>query len=248
MAKYLSTQVADYQPFSTCDVSLLKQILQPGDILLVEGDTRVSGVIKYLTQSIWSHSALYVGEHDRIPKQDGESCVLIEAELGFGVIAVPLSKYKDFNVRICRPVGLTDKDRDALVNTMIENVGMHYDLKHIFDLARYLVPTPPIPVRFRRRMIALGSGDPSRAICSSLIAETFQSIRYPILPRIEKHHGDSGSNFRVKEIYHIRHHTLFTPSDFDVSPFFQIVKPTLEKDFDYKSLVFKENKDHESAA
>src|SRR5678815_390024 len=40
----------------------LRGILQKGDILLVEGDQRVSQVIRYLTQSSWSHSALYVGD------------------------------------------------------------------------------------------------------------------------------------------------------------------------------------------
>ena len=33
---------------------------------------------------------------------------------------------------------------------------------------------------------------------------------------------------------HIRHHSLFTPRDFDVSPYFNIVKPTIEKRPDYK--------------
>ena len=59
-----------------------------------------------------------------------------------------------------------------------------YDLRNILDLLRYFFPTPPVPVRWRRRMIAFGSGDPTRAICSSLIAQAFQGIQYPILPKI----------------------------------------------------------------
>src|SRR6516162_8844122 len=39
----------------------LRDTLRPGDVLLVEGKGRISGGIKYLTQSTWSHSALYVG-------------------------------------------------------------------------------------------------------------------------------------------------------------------------------------------
>jgi hypothetical protein len=35
---------------------------------------------------------------------------------------------------------------------------------------------------------------------------------------------------------HIRHHSLYTPRDFDVSPFFDIVKPTIETGFDYKQI------------
>ena len=50
---------------------------------------------------------------------------------------------------------------------------------------RYLMPTPPLPGRWRRRMLGLGGGEPTRAICSSLFATAFHSVRYPILPFIE---------------------------------------------------------------
>jgi hypothetical protein len=39
---------------------------------------------------------------------------------------------------------------------------------------------------------------------------------------------------------HIRHHSLYTPRDFDLSPYFQIVKPTLVYGFDYKAVVWGE--------
>ena len=39
----------------------------------------------------------------------------------------------------------------------VERIGLQYDLRNVLDLARYLFPTPPVPQRFRRRMIALGS-------------------------------------------------------------------------------------------
>ena len=240
IAQYLSKPIPNYFPFSTYELPLLESVLQPGDVILVEGDTRVSSAIKYLTQSTWSHAAMYIGEQPGVAFPEGannrEPNVLIEAELGFGVIATPLSKYNSFNIRICRPVNLTEEDRQTIVQTMINNLGRNYDLKHIFDLARYLVSTPPVPIRYRRRMLALGSRDPSRAICSSLIAETFQSIQYPILPTIEK--TVPSSQYRAKEIYHIRDRSLFAPKDFDVSPYFQIVKPTIENDFNYQSLIF----------
>jgi len=37
----------------------------------------------------------------------------------------------------------------------------------------------------------------------------------------------------LSETEHIRKHGLYTPRDFDVSPFFAIVKPTLAAGFDY---------------
>ena len=39
-----------------------------------------------------------------------------------------------------------------------------------------------------------------------------------------------------REILHIRHHSLFAPRDFDLSPYFAVVKPTIERGFDYRAL------------
>ena len=61
LGRYLSEPVKNYRPLTTSAPTLLRPTLQPGDVLLVEGNTRVSGAIKYLTQSTWSHAALYIG-------------------------------------------------------------------------------------------------------------------------------------------------------------------------------------------
>lgn len=212
--------------------------MQPGDVLLVEGNLRISVAIKYLTQSTWSHAAMYVGDALEQKDEQGEALDLIEADLTGGVIAVPLSKYSEFNTRICRPVNLTKEDQQMLVDFMRDSLGMEYDLKNVVDLMRYLLPTPPVPVSWRRRMLAFGSGDPTRAICSTLIAQAYQEIRYPILPEIELKQVRSprSCEYTEKEILHIRHYSLFTPRDFDISPYFWVVKPTLETGFDYKTL------------
>ena len=44
-----------------CDFNRLCYEMRPGDVVLVEGRSRVSEVIKIISQSPWSHSALYVG-------------------------------------------------------------------------------------------------------------------------------------------------------------------------------------------
>ena len=235
VASYLDKELENYQPFSVHDTSILKSTLQPCDILLVEGNARISSTIKYLTQSTWSHAAFYAGTIEGQIK-DGEPCCLIEAELTEGVIATPLSKYQEFNTRICRPVGLSEVDRHKVVNYMVSSLGKQYDLKNITDLLRYLVPLP-IPSRFRRQMIALGSGDPTRAICSSLIAQAFQAVKYPILPMIDKDKHLHETYYQSeKELLQIRHHSLFSPRDFDVSPYFEIVKPTIVNNFNYRTL------------
>jgi len=238
IAEKLNNQSSGYQPYTPSDFQTLSQVLLPGDILLIEGDARVSNAIKYLTQSTWSHAAIYVGDAlpEAAPGQDRPR--LIEVNLGEGCVAVPLTKYESFNTRICRPVGLTPEDRAVVVGFMVDRLGLSYDLRNIFDLMRYLFPTPPVPVRWRRRMIALGSGDPTRAICSSLIAQAFQSINYPILPTVSR--CKDMCDFAQREIYHIRHHSLFTPRDFDLSPYFEVVKPTLAGEFDFRVLQWEE--------
>jgi len=232
------TETSGYEPFTSSDPDTLRSSLRPGDVLLVEGSQKVSSAIKYLTQSTWSHSALYVGERLTSLSDGSELHELIEVNLGEGCVAAPLSKYASFNTRICRPVGLMAADRERVVDFMVGKLGTKYDMRNIVDLARYLFPTPPIPARWRRRMISIGSGEPTRAICSSLIAQAFQSVRYPILPRVERSHSieKQPSRERRQEIYHIRHYSLFAPCDFDLSPYFQIIKPTIERGFDYKSL------------
>lgn len=239
IADRLETTASGYEPFTTSDPAALKAILRPADVLLVEGNQKVGTAIKYLTQSTWSHAALFIG--DRLcgsGHAGAEPRVLLEANIGEGVVAVALSKYASHNTRICRAVGLSPEEQNQVIAYALARLGNTYDTRNIVDLARYLLPTPPVPLRWRRRMIALGSGEPTRAICSTLIAQAFQSIRYPILPRIERapNSRDAGSSYSRDEILHIRHHSLFTPRDFDVSPYFQIVKPTIESGFDHRTL------------
>ena len=155
--------------------------------------------------------------------------MLVEANLGQGVVAAPLSKYARFHTRICRPVGLTESDRARVCTYASERIGFDYDLKNIVDLLRYLFPMP-VPQRWRRRMIALGSGHATRIICSALIAQAFESVRFPILPKITR------SETAAEEILEIRHSSLYAPRDFDISPYFEVVKPTVVRGFDYRAM------------
>jgi hypothetical protein len=223
------------------DPDRLARIMRPGDVLLVDGCDKVSAAIRYLTQSSWSHAALFVGDIKGTADEAGRPHCLVEVTLASGCATAPLSTYRHYATRICRPVNLVEADRQRLVRFMMDRIGITYDTRNILDLARYLLPTPPIPARWRRQMLAFGSGEPTRAICSSLIAEAFQDIGYPILPQIERRGGGEialANGYTEDEIFHIRHHSLFTPRDFDVSPFFEIVKPTLVEGFNYKGVAW----------
>ncbi|MDP3906733.1 YiiX/YebB-like N1pC/P60 family cysteine hydrolase [Novosphingobium sp.] len=216
------------------DPEVLRRIIQPGDVLLVDGRQRISTAIKYLTQSTWSHAALCISAADG---SSDASPQFVEADAVDGVRVVSLAEFAGLHTRICRPIGLTEKDISVVVDFALGHVGDEYDLANVVDLARYLCPTPPVPSSWRRRMIALGSGEPTKAICSTLVAQAFQSIRYPILPQITRELvEDPDCQGCVRDILHIRHHSLFTPRDFDVSPYFDIVKPTVAGGFDHRAL------------
>lgn len=234
LAGRLQEESSGYEPYTPSDPQTLRRTLEPGDILLIEGNQRISATIKYLTQSTWSHAALCVGDY---PGGPGAGPHFIEADALAGVHMVSCDAFADLHVRICRAVGLDTAEIDAICGFAIARLGHDYDLRNVFDLARYLFPTPPVPAGWRRRMIALGSGEPTKAICSSLIAQAFQSVRYPILPIITREMvDDRDCRDCIRDILHIRHHSLFVPRDFDVSPYFEVIKPTLDASFNPRTL------------
>ena len=218
LAHYLSRERDVRGTSPPTDLELLRKTLRPADVVLIEGNSRISTAIKYLTQSTWSHVALYVVE---------------------GVRAIGIHAFAGSHCRICRPINLSPDDTAEVIRFARDRLGYQYDLKNFFDLARYLIPTPPVPTRWRRGMIALGSGDPTRAICSALIAQAFQSVRYPILPNITNiSAATSDCEDCIAEILRVRHHSLFVPRDFDVSPYFLVIKPSLVDGFNYKTIVW----------
>ncbi len=237
LASYLSKTLPGYQRLDTVPVDKIAAVLKAGDIILVEGNTRISVAIKYLTQSSWSHAALYIGQ----PGDTSDVVNILEADLQDGVRLVSLDHYANFNLRICRPVSLSTEEIQSLINFARTRLGHRYDLKNVFDLVRYVIQKPAIPNRYRRALIGLGSGEPTRAICSTLIAEAFQSVDYPILP-LQKGllDNDVGDDGEVPEFYR-RHFTHFTPRDFDLSPYFRIIKPTIEAGFDFHDVVWREH-------
>jgi hypothetical protein len=237
LARFLSKPRVSQSHLPTSSRELIAATLRKGDVVLVEGTSRFSTAIKYLSQSTWSHAALYIGDYLGPPAAGEEPNVLVDVDINLGVRVFPMSEFAHLHTRICRPVGLSDAEIEQLIEFMVARVGYTYDLKNLFDLARYLIRTPPLPEMMKRRLIALGSGEPTKAICSTLLAQAFGSIRYPILPEVELIEPNTPGAAQARaEILHIRHHSLYMPRDFDVSPFFRIVKPRLEDGFDFRRL------------
>jgi hypothetical protein len=182
----------------------LYRVIRKGDIILVEGNSEISRMIKLLTQSSWSHSAIYVGDElvingnvggEPIIKQFGTDAnhMLVEAFTGTGVTAAPIRKYQDFNIRICRPYGILLQDIDSVVSDVIGHLGKQYDHRNIIDLGLMLLP--PLLNPFKKRTIhaCLGNCNEFQVICSGMIAKAFQRVGYPIIPALGPIPMDSSS-------------------------------------------------------
>jgi hypothetical protein len=194
----------------------------------VEGRSRVSEVIKNITQSPWTHSALYIGRladvDDPAVREhiswmyDGnpDDQLLIEPLLGEGTVVTPLSKYADEHLRICRPQGLSRKDVQKVIGYAAKHIGYEYSVRQLLDLARFLLPYGIIPRRWRSSLFEHHAGESTQTVCSTLIAAAFSAVQFPILPVIHR----EGEGFLLYK----RNTRLYTPKDFDYSPYFQIIK------------------------
>ncbi len=211
------------------DFERIRHEVKACDVILVEGRSRVSEVIKLITQSSWSHAVLYIGRlHDIEDPQLQEALgryyhgipdkqLIIESELGLGTVVRALTVYEQEHLRICRPRGLGFNDSQKVIAHAISRLGTSYDVRHVFDLARFLFPWFIMPRRWRSSLFSAHPGKSTQTVCSTMIAEAFGHIQFPILPLVKRIEGDRVQLF-------LRNPKLCTPSDFDYSPYFDIIK------------------------
>jgi len=211
------------------DFERIRHEVKPCDVILIEGRSRVSEVIKLITQSSWSHAALYIGRlhdlEDPLLKDllrqhyigTADKQLIIESELGVGTVVRPLTLYEQEHMRICRPRNLGYSDSQQVIAYSIGRLGTAYDVRQIFDLARFLFPWWVLPRRWRSSLFKANPGGSTHTVCSTMIAEAFGSIQFPILPLVKRVEGD-------KMKLYMRNPKLCTPSDFDYSPYFDIIK------------------------
>ena len=211
------------------DFDRIRHELKPSDVLLVEGRSRISDVIKVVTQSPWSHATLYIGRLHDIENEESRASLsrrsafppstqlVIESQLGAGTLVRALTEYAHDHVRICRPVGLSAEDAQTISTHAINSLGLNYDIRQIFDLARFLFPWGILPRRWRSSLFRTRAGSETRTVCSTMIAEAFAAVEFPILPLVQRSEQDRIRLYR-------RNPKLCTPSDFDYSPYFEIIK------------------------
>ena len=194
LSRYMSEPVSHYDLRGRNDLDQLKSTIRKGDVLLIDGDQRVSSVIKYLTRSSWSHAVLYIG--DELLRRDAElerrtretfgdaaEHLFVEA-LFDGVVASPLEKYIDYNVRLCRPHRLRSDHLKVVLDDAVAAIGWRYDLRNILDLAVHLIFVSLLPGRHREEVLRFGSGASSQVICTSLLGQLFHKVGFPVLPSV----------------------------------------------------------------
>lgn len=238
LRRYLTKRIVHYlmQPthpprLSFFDYKRMCDELRPGDVILVEGRNRNSKIIKHITFSPWTHAALYVGPIHKI--QDDtlraylkrhytgyiEDPIIIESLLGEGTLIHPLKRYQHEHMRICRPIGLAHDDAEKIIHHASQHLGGKYNLRRFIDLGRFLLKSRLFPRLWRSTLLDTEINSQStREICSTMLAAAFGSIDFPILPLID-------TDEEQKKISLIRRNPrLYTPSDFDFSPYFNIIK------------------------
>jgi len=259
LTRLLTTPLRSYEVRVPNSIDNLKQQLRKGDVVLVSGDQRVSMVIKYLTHSTWSHTAIYVGDEFRrfdpakakeLDARFGDDAryLICEADNDDGVSCAPISKYINHNIRVCRPRFLRKQDLDKVIQFVFQHLGRKYNFRHIFELARWFFPVSIIPRRFQKAALHYGGEHKHEVICSTLLARAFRSVGYPILPRVTVNEVEVEASFvsrlfrrnghGIRALYREEDPAVITPRDFDLSPYFDVVKVNhvSEPRFDYRRI------------
>ena len=229
LTRWLTTPKAARE-FPLSHFDRIRQEVRPCDVLLVDGRSRIAEVVKLVTQSPWSHAALYVGRLHDVEDDDARAALaahvgewppseqfVIETRLGHGTVARPLAVYREDHLRICRPAGLALGDAQTILTYAASRLDTPYDMRQLLDLARFLLPWGVLPRRWRSSLFRVAPSDATRSVCSTMIAQAFNAVQFPILPLVQADRDGRLKLFR-------RNPKLCTPSDFDYSPYFEIIK------------------------
>ena len=176
LALYLARPIGHPLQVPACDRQRLAATLDRGDVLLCDGNTRAAALVKRVTRSTWSHVSMYVGPLEAGP----DPRCIVEADFAAGVRAIRLSELNALQVRVLRPVRLSDEHRRLLAEWVVSRIGSEYDLAQAWFLGRSLLR---LPVRARSRSSPdATTASSTRFICSSLLAQAFALVGYPIQP------------------------------------------------------------------
>jgi hypothetical protein len=200
------------------DMEGLKRALRPGDVILIEGEHWVSDWIKVFSYHTWTHCVMWVGESPTLPKSVDLAFVekggnVVESLMSndgtmTGIVVTNLDKYRDYNLRICRPIGITRERLRRAIRFVLEHIGCGYDELNLTQFVHFSFSNESDPTK------ALGQMDADKFTCSSLVAAAFDSVDFPVI-----HFYDQDQN-----VYVPYHPSQVQPKDFDLSLNFQVIK------------------------
>ncbi|MCK5921681.1 MAG: hypothetical protein KAG66_12120, partial [Methylococcales bacterium] len=73
----------------------------------------------------------------------------------------------------------------------IRRLGSDYNVRQLADLARFMFPYGILPPRWRSSLFEHNAGTETKIVCSTLIADAFQAVSFPVLPILsENEAGD----------------------------------------------------------
>ena len=121
LAKFLTKEHIHDDAYYRTSFNDIKSVLEPGDVVLVEGKSRVSSAIQFITSSDWSHAAIFIGKTDYFKHS------LIEVKAVEGCKYTDINTYKQHTLRICRPMFLNKRKRKILLSHLITKIGSKYD-------------------------------------------------------------------------------------------------------------------------
>ena len=185
----------------------LAGVLKRGDVLLTHGNSRFAALIKCVTRSPWSHVSMYVGPLD----SGADPLCVVEADIAAGVRSIRLSELNALQVRVLRPIGLTDTDRARLADWVVGQIGSEYDLAHAWGLLRNVLRLL-LPDRIRAAPGTITCST-KRFICCSLLAHAFACVGHSVLP------DKAGLSLAVTADA-----THLIPSDFERASLFEVVE------------------------
>lgn len=224
-----------------CSFDHAAQILSPADIVLIDGTAPADNRIKAITGSNWSQVLLYLGRlHDikdptlRATASDFTPCqsntqLLLKVDLVHGVHLITLSQLQESQLRICRPRGLNDDEKQTIIRYALSRLESHK--KHAWwpAIRLLLVPWALLPRGWRKPVFKLLSGRRLRRSVGGTIGDAFSFIQFPILPLVKQ---DSDGKTKLYRPYPM----VFYPSDFDLSPYFDVIKYSFADQIDGKGL------------
>jgi permuted papain-like amidase YaeF/Yiix C92 family enzyme len=208
LVRYLAQPDKHCTVAATADPRSLSAILDRGDVLLSEGNTRLAALVKRITRSPWSHVSMYVG-----PLEDGpDPPCIVEADIAKGVRSIRLSELNALRVRVLRPIALIDTDRCRLADWVVSRIGSEYDLAHACVLGRDLLCASP-PTELQPSSYTTANST-QRFICCSLLAHAFAVVGCPIAPVPMRFSVPVAAG-----------HGNLTPGDFEHASIFEVVPP-----------------------